>query len=100
MGQLKSLERSLQKNDTLPKRYQGSFDSDVTAGCVRKNELNDTRDKLQWFFPHHSAINPHRHEKTRSVQWRSKASRCGPQQQTSICCRVLSDLFFDFVNTK
>ena len=32
MGQLNSLERRLQKNDTLRKRYQETNDTDVKAG--------------------------------------------------------------------
>ena len=36
MGQLKSLERRLQKDKTLRKRYQETIDTDVNAGYVRK----------------------------------------------------------------
>ena len=32
MGQLKSLERRLQNDDTLRKRYQVTIDTDVEAG--------------------------------------------------------------------
>ena len=47
MGQLKSLERRLQKDDMLRKRYQETIDTDVKAGYVRKVQqvgLNETRD--------------------------------------------------------
>ena len=70
MGQLKSLERRLQKDETLRKRYQETIDTDVNAGYVRKvdqAELNETRDKLQWYLPHHPVINPHKPEKVRRV---------------------------------
>ena len=70
MGQLKSLERRLQKNETLKKRYQETIDTDVIAGYVRKvdqAELNETRDKRQWYLPHHLVINPHKPEKVRRV---------------------------------
>ena len=61
MGQLKSLERRFQKDEALKKRYQDTIDTDVNAGYVRKvepSELNETRDKLQWYLPHHPVINP------------------------------------------
>ena len=70
MGQLKSLERRLQKDETLRKRYQETIDTDVNAGYVRKvdqTELSETRDKLQWYLPHHPVINPHKPEKVRRV---------------------------------
>ena len=52
MGKLKSLERRFQKDEALNKRYQDTIDTDVNAGYVRKveqTELNETRDKLQWY---------------------------------------------------
>ena len=65
MGQLKSLERRLQKDETLKKRYQKTIDTDVNAGFgkVDQAELNETKDKLQWYLPHHPVINPHKPEK-------------------------------------
>ena len=70
MGQLKSLEWRLQKDETLKKRYQETIDRDVNAGYVRKidkTELNETKNKLQWYLPHHPVINPHKPEKVRRV---------------------------------
>ncbi|XP_075239333.1 uncharacterized protein LOC142334891 [Convolutriloba macropyga] len=70
MGQLRSLEKRLQKDDTLRQRYQETIDTDVKAGYVRKidqTELNETRDELQWYLPHHPVINPHKPEKVRRV---------------------------------
>ena len=70
MGQLKSLERRLPKNDMLRKRYQETIDTDVKAGYVPKVqevELNESRDKIQWYLPHHPVINPHKPEKVRRV---------------------------------
>ena len=61
MGRLKSLERHLQKDETLRKRHQETIDTDVNAKYVRKvdqAELNETKDKLQWYLPHHPVINP------------------------------------------
>ena len=74
MGQLKSLERRLQK-DTLQKSYQETNDTDLKAGFVRKveqMELNDTIDKLQSFLPHHPVIKPHKPGKVRRV-WNASA---------------------------
>ena len=62
-GQLKSLERHLQKDKTMKKLYIEKIDTDVDAGYVRKveqTELNETNDKLQWYLQHHSVINPHK----------------------------------------
>ncbi|XP_075259079.1 uncharacterized protein LOC142350939 [Convolutriloba macropyga] len=70
MGQLKSLERCLQKDDTLRKYYQETIDTDVKADCVRKVqqvELSETRDWLQWYLPHHPVINPRKPAKFKRV---------------------------------
>ena len=70
MWQLKSLERHLQKDEMLKKRHQEAIDTDVNAGYVRKvdqAQLNETKDKLQWYLPHHLAINLHKPEKVRRV---------------------------------
>ena len=70
MGQLKSLERRLQNDEALKKRYQETINKDVNAGYVRKvdqAELNETKDKLHWYLPHHPVINPHKPEKVRRV---------------------------------
>ena len=87
MGQLKSLERRLQKDETLRKRYQKTIDTDVDARYVRKvdqAELNETKHKLQWYLPHHPVINPQKPEKVKSVQRSSKVPRYSPERQTSI----------------
>ena len=70
MGQLQSLERRLQKNETLKKRSQETIDTDVSAGYVWKvdqTKLNETKDKLQWYLPHLPDINPHKPEKVERV---------------------------------
>ena len=77
MGQLKSLERRLQKDDMLQKRYQETIDTDVKAGYVRKVqqvELNETRDKLKWCVPHHPVIHPYKPR---------KFEECATQQQST-----------------
>ena len=68
MGQLKSLKWHLQKDETQKKHYIEAFDTDVDAGYVRKvqqTELNETKDKQQWYLPHHLVINWHKPEKVR-----------------------------------
>ena len=70
MGQLKSLERRLQKNETVRKRYQETIDTDLTAGYLRKvyqTEHNENRNRLQWYLPHHPVMKPHKPEKVRRV---------------------------------
>ena len=70
IGHFKSIERRLQKDETIRKRYQETIDTDVNAGHVRKvdqTELNETRNKLQWYLPHHPVFNPQKPEKVRRV---------------------------------
>ena len=70
MGQLKSLEQRLQKDETLRKRYQETIDTDVNNGYVRKvdqTEFYETRNRLQWYSPHHPVINLYKPEKVRKV---------------------------------
>ena len=61
------INRCLQKDDTLRKRYPENIDTDVKAGYVRKleqDELNATRDKLQYCLPHRPVINLHNPKKS------------------------------------
>ena len=70
MGQLKSLERRLRKDEALRKRYQETIDTDVNARYVRKvdqTELIETRNRLQWYLPHRRVINPNKPVKVRRV---------------------------------
>ena len=70
MGRLNSLERRLQKDDMLRKRYQETIDTDFKAGYVsrvQQVELNETRDRLQWYLQHHPVIHPHKPEKVRKL---------------------------------
>ena len=63
MGQLKFLERRLQKDKALKLCYQETIDTDVKIGYIRKvdqTELNKTKHKLQLFLPLHPVINPHK----------------------------------------
>ena len=65
-----AIEAAQVPRTTLRKRYQETIDTDVSAGHVRKvdqAELNETKDKLQWYLPHHPVINPQKPEKVRRV---------------------------------
>ena len=58
------------EDETLKKWYQETIDTDFNAGYVRKvdqAELNETKDKLQLYLPHHPVIIPHKPEKVRGV---------------------------------
>ena len=69
MVQLKSIKRGLQKNDVL-RDYQETIDTDVKASYIRKLEQvepNETRDKLQLYFPHNLVLNRHKPELVRRV---------------------------------
>ena len=83
MGQLKTLEQRLQKDDLLRNRYQETRDTDVKAGYVSKVEhieLNKTRDNIQCYVTHHPVINPHKQEMvTKSMQRSSKVTGCSPE---------------------
>ena len=61
MGQLKSLKRQMQRDEILKKSYQETIDTDVNTGYVweiDQKELNETKDKLQWYLTHHPVIKP------------------------------------------
>ena len=79
MGQLKSPELHLQKEETQKKRYQEIIDTNFNVGYVRKadqTELNETKYKLQWYLPHYPVINPINQKKSEeyaSQQQRIKA---------------------------
>ena len=69
-GHIKSLERRLQRDDTLRQHYQETNDTDVKADYVRKVkqvELNDIRDKIQWYLLHHPVIKPHKTKEVGTV---------------------------------
>ena len=94
MGQLKSLELRLQKDETLKKRYQETIDTDVNAGYVRKVDQAELKDKLQWSLPHQPVINQHKPKRSKyfkSMQRSSKVSRRSPERQTSIWTRPAAE---------
>ena len=77
MGQLKSLERRVQKIEMLEKRYQESIDTDVNAGCVGKvdiTELIENKEKLQWCLPHHHVL---------AQKNMRESEECATQQQST-----------------
>ena len=69
-SQFCSLERRLEKDESLKQRYEETVNVDVQNGYVRnleEGELDATEDERQWYVPHHPVINPHKPEKVRRV---------------------------------
>ena len=69
-SQICSLERPLNKDESLKQRYENTINVDMQKGSVRKldeNELTETTDERQWYVPHHPVINPRKPEKVRRV---------------------------------
>ena len=70
VSQLKSLERRLEKNETLKQRYKETIDVDVQKGFVRsldEAELENTKSDLQWYVPHLHMLNSNKPDKVRRV---------------------------------
>ena len=69
-SQFCSLERRLEKDESLKQRYEETINVDVQNGYVRNLEesnLDETKDEKQWYVPHHLVINAHKPEKVRRV---------------------------------
>ena len=68
--QLCSLERRLEKNRDLKKRYEATIKVDLENEHVRRledEELSSSGSDPQWYVPHHPVINPKKPEKVRRV---------------------------------
>ena len=64
-AQLRSLEKRLEKDEDIRKRYQETIDVDLGKSFVRKYdkfELEQIRKKQQWYLPHPLVINPNKPE--------------------------------------
>ena len=69
-SQFCSLERRLEKDESLKQRYEQTINVDLQNGYVRKleeRELGETKDEKQWYVPHHPVINPNKPEMFRRV---------------------------------
>ena len=69
-SQFCSLERRLEKDESLKQRYEDTINVDLQNGYVGKleeKELGETKHGRQWYEAHHPVINPHKPEKVRSV---------------------------------
>ena len=69
-SQFCSLERRLEKDESLKQQYADTINVDLQNGYVRKleeRELAAMKNGRQWYVPHHPVINPHRPEKVRRV---------------------------------
>ena len=70
VSQLKSLERRLEKDESLKQRYKETIDKDVQKGLVRildEAEFESTKTDLQWYVPHLPVLNPNKPDKVRRV---------------------------------
>ena len=66
----KSLERQLEKNENLKKRYKETIDADVQKGFVRildEAEIENTKTDLQWYVPHLPVLNPNKPNEVKRV---------------------------------
>ena len=65
-SQFSSLERRLEKDESLKQRYEAAINVDWQNGYVREleeRELGEAKDERQWYVPHH----PQKPEKVRRV---------------------------------
>ena len=69
-SQFLSLERRLEKDTSLKQRYEEAINVDLQDGYdqnLEENELDETKDRRQWYAPHHPVINTHKLENVRRV---------------------------------
>jgi transposase InsO family protein len=69
-AQLLSLEKRLERDPDLKRRYQETIDKDLQSGYVRPvtdEELRATASCNQWYLPHHPVLNPNKPDKVRRV---------------------------------
>ena len=65
-----SLERRLEKDESLKQRYEDTVNVELQNDYVRKleeRELGETKDERQWYVTHHPVNNPRKTEKVRRV---------------------------------
>ena len=70
VSQLKSLEETGEKDESLKQRYKETIDVDVQKVFVRildEAEFESTKTDLQWYVPHLPVMNPKKPDKVRQV---------------------------------
>ncbi len=60
MKRLVSLEKKLEKDPALKKRYQQSIETDIHKGYIRKLSPEEAKSPspVTWYLPHHPVVNP------------------------------------------
>ena len=69
-SQFCSLERRLEKDESLKQRYEDNIIMELQNGYVRKleeREVGETKDERQWYVSHHPVINSQKAENVRRV---------------------------------
>jgi hypothetical protein len=69
MRRLFSLEKKLEKDPALRKRYQQSIETDIQKGYIRKLSPEEAKSPspVSWYLPHHPVVNPRKPERLRRV---------------------------------
>ena len=65
-----SLQRRLEKDESIKQRYEETINVDGQKGYVQNlegSELDGTKDERQWYVPHHRDNQPHKPEKVRRM---------------------------------
>ena len=77
--QLKSLEKSLEKDLELKTRFQKTIDEYLAHGYIVEVPAYDgtNRSSREWYLPHHPVVNPLKPDKVRRVL--NGASKCHKQ---------------------
>ena len=69
LAQLKSLERRLEKDDNLKRKYAATIADDFSKGYIEQvDPRSDTvKSAREWYLPHHPVIHPNEPGKVRRV---------------------------------
>ena len=67
LGQLRSLEKRLDKDPDLKIRYQSTLTIDQKKGYISELSVEKLERQDVWYLPHHPVVNPKKPEKVRRV---------------------------------
>ena len=67
LGQLRSLERRLAKNQSLKLKYCNSIKKDLAKNYISLLPKAELERQDVWYLPHHPVVNPRKPEKVRGV---------------------------------
>ena len=74
VSQLKSLQKRIQNDPVLTKKYNQALQTDLGKNFVKPVEVQAPPADSIWYLPHHPIINPNKHEKVKTVA--NAASKC------------------------